>query len=60
MVWLRAATTAKAGSYRLEVNSFLTCDEINGKTEVEMWRMFNLNTDKYIENVVRVMVRYTL
>ena len=56
MVWLRAATTAKAGSYRLQVNSFLTYDEINGKTEAEIWRMFDLNTDKYIETVIRAKV----
>ena len=58
MVWLRAATTAKAGSYRLQVNSFLTYDEINGKTEAEIWRMFDLNTDKYIETVIRAKVNY--
>ena len=60
MVWLRAATTAKAGSYRLQVNSFLTYDEVSGKTEAEIWRMFDLNTDKYIETVIRAKVNSPL
>ncbi len=58
MVWLCAKTTAKVANYKWAVNSLLTWEQVDGKSEDEIWRMLDNYTDKHIEAVVRTKSGY--
>ena len=58
MTWLRAVTNVKVANYRWAVNALLTYDQVDGKTNEEIWRMFDAYTDKHIETVVRAKASY--
>lgn len=60
MVWLMAVTKVKVGNYRWPVNSLLTYEQVVGKTDEEIWKLFDHYTDKHIEAVVRSKVSYPL
>jgi hypothetical protein len=60
LVWLMAVTKVKVGSYRWAVNSLLTYEQVAGKTNEEIWKMFDNYTDKHIEAVVRAKVSYPM
>lgn len=52
LVWLMAVTRVKIGRSRWPVNALLTCQQIAGKSDDEIWRMFDHYTDKHIESVI--------
>ena len=60
LVWLRAMTNVKVANYRWAVNALLTFEQVDGKTNDEIWRMFDAYTDKHIETVLRTKVSYPL
>ena len=60
LVWLRAVTNVKVANYRWPVNALLTYDQVDGKTNEEIWRMFDAYTDKHIETVVRAKASYPI
>lgn len=60
MVWLMAVTKVKVGTYRWPVNSLLTYEQVEGKSDEEIWKMFDHYTDKHIEAVLHTKVSYPI
>lgn len=60
LVWLMAVTKVKVGNYRWPVNALLTYEQVSGKTNDEIWKMFDGYTDKHIESVMRAKVSYPI
>ncbi len=58
LVWLMAVTRVKVGNSRWPVNSLLTYEQVAGKSNEEIWKMFDHYTDKHIEAVLRSKVSY--
>lgn len=59
-VWLRAMTKVKVANYRWPVNSLLSWEQVEGKTEDEIWRLLDSYTDKHIEAIVRSRTQYPI
>lgn len=52
-VWLRAVTNVKIANYRWPVNALLSWEQVEGKTEDEIWQLFDNYTDQHIAAVVQ-------
>ena len=59
-VWLRAVTNVKIANYRWPVNSLLSWEQVEGKSEEEIWRLFDSYTDKSIDAMMRSRTQYPL
>lgn len=59
-VWLRAVTHVKIANYRWPVNALLSWEQVEGKTEEEIWRLFDSYTDKNIDAMMRSRTQYPL
>ena len=51
LVWLMAASKVRVGRTRMQVNALLTWEQIAGRSEGEIWAMFDQYTDKHIESL---------
>jgi hypothetical protein len=60
LVWLMAVTKVKVGNYRWPVNSLLTYEQVRDKSSDEIWKMFDVYTDKHIESVLRARVSFPI
>ena len=58
LVWLMAVSKVKVGRTRLQVNALLTWEQIAGRSEGEIWAMFDQYTDKHIESLRRGVRQY--
>ena len=58
LVWLMAVSKVKVGRTRLQVNALLTWEQIAGRSEAEIWAMFDQYTDKHIESLRRGVRQY--
>jgi nanoRNase/pAp phosphatase (c-di-AMP/oligoRNAs hydrolase) len=53
LAWLSVSTTLTLGTLRSTIVSLLTYDQLQDKTEAEIWKMLDANTRKNIETVKR-------
>lgn len=53
LAWLSVSTTLTIGTLRTPIASLLTYEQLRDKTEPEIWRMLDANTEKNIETVKR-------
>lgn len=53
LAWLSVSTTLTLGTLRTAISSLLTYDQLRDKTEPEIWKMLDANTEKHIETVKR-------
>ena len=58
LVWLMAVSKVRVGRTRLQVNALLTWEQVAGRSDAEIWAMFDQYTDKHIESMRRGVRQY--
>lgn len=53
LVWLTAVSKLRVGRTRMQVNALLTWEQVAGRSDAEIWAMFDQYTDEHIQSTRR-------